>query len=72
MLIIFDLDDTLIDTSGCITYYKLEDALNAMQAQGLVLPDFAVALELLRRLNKVSLSAESALSECLELLGADS
>lgn len=30
MLLIFDLDDTLIDTSGCVTPYKLEKALEAM------------------------------------------
>lgn len=30
MLIIFDLDDTLIDTSGCVTPFKLERVLSAM------------------------------------------
>jgi putative hydrolase of the HAD superfamily len=69
LLIIFDLDDTLIDTSGCITYYKLEDALHAMVRAGLVLPDFAGALDLLRRLDRSSESARSALSEFTEILG---
>lgn len=30
MLIIFDLDDTLIDTSGCVTPFKLEKVLEVM------------------------------------------
>ena len=32
MLIIFDLDDTLIDTTGSITPVKLEQALTKMVA----------------------------------------
>jgi FMN phosphatase YigB (HAD superfamily) len=71
LLIIFDLDDTLIDTSGCITYFKLEDALNVMVREGLNLPDFSEALELLRRLNNTSDSARSAIAEFVEILGAD-
>ena len=71
MLIIFDLDDTLIDTSGCITHYKLEEALQAMVAAGLVLDDFSGALDLLRRLDSTSDSARDALSEFLEILGAE-
>jgi putative hydrolase of the HAD superfamily len=70
LLIIFDLDDTLIDTSGCITHYKLEEALEAMVTAGLVLDDFSSALELLRRLDSTSESAGDALSEFLEILGA--
>lgn len=71
MLIIFDLDDTLVDTSGCITHYKLEDALNAMVGAGLVVPDFPEALQLLRRLDSGAESARVALSEFTEILGAD-
>ena len=71
MLIIFDLDDTLIDTSGCITHYKLEDALRAMVEAGLLLPDFSSALELLRRLDRTAESARSALAEWIEILGID-
>ena len=65
MLIIFDLDDTLIDTSGCITFHKLEDALEAMCSAGLILSDFSDSLELLRRLDSTSESAKEALSEFL-------
>jgi putative hydrolase of the HAD superfamily len=71
LLIIFDLDDTLIDTSGCITYYKLEDALTAMVREGLYLPDFSAALNLLRRLDSTSESARSSLAEFIEIIGAD-
>ncbi len=71
MLIIFDLDDTLIDTSGCITHYKLEDALNLMVNQGLQVPDLNGSLDLLRRLNHTAESARRALSEFIEILGAD-
>jgi putative hydrolase of the HAD superfamily len=71
LLIIFDLDDTLIDTSGCVTYFKLEDALNVMTSQGLILSDFSEALELLRRLNTTSDSARFAIAEFVEILGVD-
>lgn len=70
MLIIFDLDDTLIDTSGCITHYKLEDALRAMVKEGLLVPDFSAALDLLRRLDSTAESARSAVAEFLEILNA--
>jgi len=70
LLIIFDLDDTLIDTSGCITYYKLEDALVAMVGAGLALPDFTEALDLLRNLDRNAESAAAALSEFAEIMGA--
>jgi putative hydrolase of the HAD superfamily len=70
LLIIFDLDDTLIDTSGCITYYKLEDALRAMVSAGLVLPDFSEGLDLLRRLDRSAESARAALAEFAEIVSA--
>jgi putative hydrolase of the HAD superfamily len=71
LLIIFDLDDTLIDTSGCITHFKLEDALHTMIREGLVVPNFSETLELLRRLNSTSDSARSAIAEFVEILGVD-
>lgn len=72
MLIIFDLDDTLVDTSGCITPHKLESALKLMVRAGLVIPNFADALQLLKRLDLAAESAKGALAEFLEILGADS
>lgn len=67
MFIIFDLDDTLIDTSGCITPVKLERALHRMVEEGLELNDFERALELLLRLDKKSESAQCALEEFMEI-----
>lgn len=67
MLIIFDLDDTLIDTSGCITPIKLEDALHQMVKAGLLVPDFYEALEQLKRLNEGAESAREAVAEFLEI-----
>lgn len=71
MLIIFDLDDTLIDTSGCITHYKLEDALHAMVRAGLAVPDFFSALELLRRIDRFAESSRDAIAEFVDILGFD-
>ncbi len=67
MFIIFDLDDTLIDTSGCITPIKLERALRLMVEQGLELDDFQESLDFLLRLDKKSESAKSALEEFMEI-----
>lgn len=47
MLIIFDLDDTLVDTSIHITPRKLEEALQAMLQNGLVVDNYVLALETL-------------------------
>lgn len=71
MLIIFDLDDTLIDTSGCITPFALENALRAMVAAGLSLSSFSEALQLLKRINKMAYSSREALAEFIEILGGD-
>ncbi len=71
MLIIFDLDDTLIDTSGCITPIKLESALSRMVEAGLKVPNFEDALETLRRLDASAESARHTLSEFLEILGTE-
>ncbi len=71
MLIVFDLDDTLVDTTGCITYHLLERALEAMVRAGLVVTDFSEALLLLRRLNDRALSARLALSEFVEIFEGD-
>lgn len=71
MLIIFDLDDTLVDTSGCITPYKLHDALKRLVKEGLSIPDFSEGLELLKRLDLSADSAKKALAEFLEIHDAD-
>ena len=70
MLIIFDLDDTLIDTSGCITPKKLENAFHKMVLAGLNVKDATKSLEILHRLDESASSAKEALSEFLEINGA--
>ena len=72
MFIIFDLDDTLIDTSGCITPVKLEKALQCMVEEGLELGDFQKGLEQLLSLDRKSESAKSALEEFMEINDFDS
>lgn len=71
MFILFDLDDTLIDTSGCITPIKLQDALRRMVAEGLVIADMGEALEMVRRLDETAESAKHTLAEFLEIQEAD-
>lgn len=71
MLIIFDLDDTLIDTTGSITPIKLEQALLKMCAAGLDVGDPEEALLVLKRLDHGAESAAHTLAEFLEILGAD-
>ncbi len=51
MWIVFDLDDTLIDTSGSVTPFKLGEALRAMEKAGLV--SGPGAMEELVALNRV-------------------
>lgn len=65
------MDDTLIDTSGCITEVQLERALQNMITAGLTVSDETEALALLRRLDKTGGCARSSLSEFLELMEAD-
>ncbi len=61
MLIIFDLDDTLIETSAYITPVKLGKALVAIIAAGCPIDDFDEALKKLLAMNERALSAKEAL-----------
>lgn len=71
MLIIFDLDDTLIDTTGSITPLKLEQAFTKMIEAGLEVGDPEEALRVLKRLDGATESASQTLAEFLEILGAE-
>jgi putative hydrolase of the HAD superfamily len=71
LLIIFDLDDTLIDTSGSITPHALKRALRAMISAGLYVPSFNQALEYLSRINAAALSGAAALTEFVEIHEGD-
>lgn len=70
MLIIFDLDDTLIATSKYITPFKLQLALERMIEAGLPVEDPENSLELLKRLDITSASSKHALEEFLDLMDA--
>jgi putative hydrolase of the HAD superfamily len=71
LLIIFDLDDTLIDTTNSITRIKLEDALTRMIEAGLSIPNVPDAVEMLKRLDGSSITARDTLAEFLEIHDAD-
>ncbi len=71
MLIIFDLDDTLIDTSGSITPIKLERALQKMVEAGFQTVSFKESLELLKRLDELASNGGKALAEFVEMHDAD-
>lgn len=62
MLIIFDLDDTLVDTSGCVTPVRLQAALEEMIQGGLVVSDRAQAWVDLQTINEQVENSREALS----------
>lgn len=67
MLIIFDLDDTLIDTSGSILPGVLKKALKEMEGVGLTLANFNRSYEELLRLNTYHVNSGEAIREFLEI-----
>ncbi len=70
MLIIFDLDDTLIDTSGSILPGVLKNALREMEGVGLSMANFNRSYNELLRINTYHVSSGEALKEFLEINGA--
>ncbi len=62
MLIIFDLDDTLIDTSGTITPHLLKKSLSFLRNRGLECADFETAYQRLTELNQTVGNANQALA----------
>lgn len=71
MLIIFDLDDTLIDTSGSITPFKMRQCLKGFVANGLPIPDFEAAYQLLMNFNENASGSKEALSKFVQQFGGD-
>jgi FMN phosphatase YigB (HAD superfamily) len=67
LLIIFDLDDTLIETSKCLTPIRLKNALRKMIALGMQVDCFEKALQFLLEMNQTSSSSSKALSAFAEL-----
>lgn len=72
MLIVFDLDDTLIDTSSCLVPQQLLLALRAMINQGLKINSEKKAFSLLRKINQQSLSGKEALTTFLKRIRSSS
>lgn len=60
MLIIFDLDDTLIDTSGTVTPFKLRLCLQRLVDLGMAIENLEKAEEELLQLNAQSLRSKDA------------
>lgn len=69
MLIIFDLDDTLIDTSVCITPTKLNRAITRMIETGCEMQDPVAAFKKLIEFNEKASSAKEALENFIEFMG---
>lgn len=70
MLIIFDLDDTLIDTSGFVTPFKLKLALDRMIEAGLKADPFFEAYFNLKQIDSASESTRETLAAFLEMYKA--
>lgn len=70
MLIIFDLDDTLIDTSGSIFPGILKNVLREIESDGFSIKNFNRSYEELLRLNTHHMSLKEAIEEFLEINGA--
>lgn len=71
MLIIFDLDDTLIDTSGCTIPIKLREALRVMIEAGLKVDSFEETLNLFKKVDSTSPDGEESLRRFLKEINAD-
>ena len=71
MLIIFDLDDTLIDTSGSIIPFKLKLCLQRLEKMGLDMPEPEIAYKELLELNARCLRSLDALKEFITKRGGD-
>jgi FMN phosphatase YigB (HAD superfamily) len=70
-LIIFDLDDTLIDTSGGVTPFKMKECLKRLVQEGLSVSDFDQAYSELLAANAKSLRSKDALVQFVSNKGGD-
>ena len=66
MLIVFDLDDTLIDTSGVVTPYKLHEILNFLLQKGISIPSLPLAFQEIGILDRTCDSSKDTLRLTLE------
>jgi putative hydrolase of the HAD superfamily len=70
-LIIFDLDDTLIDTSGSVTPFKMRACLRHFEAMGLPMADFEQCYQELLAINDRSAKSKEALTHFVRQKGGD-
>ncbi len=70
-MIIFDLDDTLIDTSGSVTPFKMRECLKRFIREGLAISDFDRAYAELIAINAKSPRSKDSLSQFVEKRGGD-
>jgi FMN phosphatase YigB (HAD superfamily) len=70
LLIIFDLDDTIIDTSGAVTPFKLKSCLERFIREGLRVDHFENAYQELLQINASSIKSKDALTQFLKARGA--
>ncbi len=71
MLIIFDLDDTLIDTSGFVTPFKLKESLKKLVHGGLCVSNFEEAYLQLLQMDRQMLKSSDSLHQFLMKNGGD-
>lgn len=71
MLIIFDLDDTLVDSTGCTIVPKLREALQAMVDKGLPIDDFEKDFSKIVEMNKTIVGGRELLHQFVKDKGAD-
>jgi FMN phosphatase YigB (HAD superfamily) len=71
LLIIFDLDDTLIDTSGCITPFKMKAFLHRLEKTGLLRGSLGEAYDELLACNRWAHKSGDAISKFILDRGLD-
>lgn len=69
MLLVFDIDDTLVDTSGSLVPILLKRVVDTLEIRGITFPDKEKAYAMLRRIDSSSLSSGDAICEFVELHG---
>jgi len=72
LLIVFDLDDTLIDTSGALIPLKLKMSLQAMIDAGLKVSSFEKAFQELQVIDAKSPNGKETLTQFVEKMRAES
>lgn len=70
-MIIFDLDDTLIDTTGAVTPFKMKQCLERLKSRGLDIGAFNRAFDELMAINSVSFRSMETLKKFIEKKGGD-